>query len=103
MATAAERIVVQTTPREKRAIVAKARRLGLPISELMRRGAVDYRPRSDDDRLAALADAARSAAEGAAGAIDAALAFIARSNRRIAAMESKRAIRTRAGAKRRRG
>jgi hypothetical protein len=38
MAGAVERIVVQATPQEKRAIAAKARRLGLPISELMRRG-----------------------------------------------------------------
>src|SRR5438445_806478 len=39
MARAVERIVVQTTALEKKAITAKARKPGLPISELMRRGA----------------------------------------------------------------
>ena len=42
MAIAVERIVVQVTPREKRVIVAKAKKLGLPVSKLMRRGATAY-------------------------------------------------------------
>ena len=41
VAGAIERIVVQATPRQKKAIAAKAKKLGLPISELMRRGASD--------------------------------------------------------------
>ncbi|HNQ04969.1 MAG TPA: hypothetical protein PKH69_10185 [Thiobacillaceae bacterium] len=87
MAAAVERIVVQATPQDKQAIVAKARKLEIPISELMRRAAFAYEPAQTDAELAALADAARRAADRACQAIDDALDFIAESNRRIAAME----------------
>jgi hypothetical protein len=89
MASAVERIVVQATAQDKKAIVAKAKRLDLPISELMRRGAFAYEPGESDAELAALAEAAKRAAERAAAAIDDALDFIAASNKRIAAMEAK--------------
>lgn len=88
MGAAVERIVVQTTALEKKAITAKARRLGLPISELMRRGATAYKSLEEDTQLGALADAARAAAERAGASIDGALEFIEASNRRIAAMEA---------------
>ena len=88
MATAIARIVVQATAHDKKAIAAKAKRLKLPISELMRRGAFAYEPDEADEELAVLADAAKLAAERAAGAIDAALAFIDASNQRIDAMEA---------------
>ncbi len=91
MATAGQRIVVQATSQEKRTIVAKARRLAIPVSELMRRGAIAYRSSQGDAELAALADAAKGAAESAAAAIDDALDFIAASNRRITAMEDEAA------------
>lgn len=93
MAGAVERIVVQATAAEKMAISAKAKKLGLPMSELMRRGATAYRSTEADKDLGALADAARSAAERGAASIDSALEFIDASNKRIAALE--------AGAKRR--
>ena len=89
MATAVERIVVQTTPQDKRAISAKAKRLDLPVSELMRRGAFAYEASESDADLGALADAAKAAADRAGLAIDDALDFIAASNQRIAAMEAK--------------
>ena len=89
MATAIARIVVQATPQEKRAITAKAKRLGIPISELMRRGATAYETTQSDDELGALADAAKVAAERASASIDETLVFIDASNKRIAAMESK--------------
>jgi hypothetical protein len=89
MDAAVERIVVQATPKEKKAIAAKARRLGLPISELMRRGANAYGSTETDAELAALADAAKVAADRAAASIDDALAFIEASNRRIATMEAR--------------
>jgi len=89
MAGATERIVVQATPQDKKAIVAKARKLGLPISELMRRGAVAYESGETDADLAALADAARSAADRAGAAIDAALDFISASQKRISSMEAR--------------
>ena len=88
VAAAIARIVVQATPQEKRAIAAKARKLGMPISELMRRGATAYKSAEADAELAALADAARAASERAIASIDDALAFIEASNKRIAALEA---------------
>jgi hypothetical protein len=89
MSTAVERIVVQATLQDKKAIAAKARRLDLPISELMRRGAFAYESSAADAELSALADAARTAAERACASIDDALDFIAASEKRIAAMQPK--------------
>lgn len=90
MPTAAiERIVVQATPTEKKAISAKAKKLGLPVSELMRRGAASYNSEREDEELGALADAAMAAANRASDSIDETLAYIDASNKRIAAMEAK--------------
>lgn len=89
MATAIERIVVQTTTEDKKSIVAKAKQLNLPISELMRRGAFAYESDETDAELAALADAAKAAADRAGTAIDKSLEYIEASNNRIAAMEAK--------------
>lgn len=100
MEAAVERIVVQATAREKKGIVAKAKRLGLPVSELMRRGAAAYEAEGADEKLGALADVARSAAERAAAAIDDALAFVEASNARIAAMERSAAAKRRKAAAR---
>jgi hypothetical protein len=86
LSNAVERIVVQVTPQDKKAVAAKARRLDLPVSELMRRGAFAYRADEADAELGALADAAKAAADRAAGAIDDALRFIEASNRRIDAL-----------------
>jgi len=91
MAAAVERIVVQATAEDKKAIAAKAKKLDLPVSELMRRGAFAYQSSDTDDELAALADAAKGAADRAGAAIDDALAFIEASNKRIVAMEAKAA------------
>jgi hypothetical protein len=88
MATAIARIVVQATTRDKKAIVAKARALGIPISELMRRGALEYQSSESDAELATLADAAKAAADRAGAAIDDSLDFIAKSNKRIAALQA---------------
>ena len=88
MPAAVERIVVQATAREKKAIAAKAKRLGLPVSELMRRGATAYQTAAADEELGALADAAAAAAERAISSIDDALQFVDASNQRIAALEA---------------
>jgi hypothetical protein len=88
---AIERIVVQATPHEKKAISAKAKKLGLPVSELMRRGAVAYNSASEDEELGALADAAMKAANNASDSIDDMLSFVEASNKRIRAMEAKAA------------
>jgi len=97
MTAATERIVVQATSREKKAITAKAKKLGLPISELMRRGATAYESAEADEELGTLADAAKAAADRAADSIDDALAYIDASNKRIAAMEAKAAANSRKG------
>ena len=91
MAAAVERIVVQATAQDKKAIAAKAKKLDIPISELMRRGAFAYESDESNDELSALADAAKQAADRASGFIDDSLDFIAASNKRIAAMEAKAA------------
>ena len=85
---AIERVVVQATPEDKRAFVAKAKALDMPLSELMRRGAFAYRSDEADADMGALADAAKAAADKAGAAIDDALDFIAASNARIAMMEA---------------
>jgi hypothetical protein len=89
--TAVERIVVQATAQEKKDIAQKAEGLGLPVAELMRRGAFAYQADQDQSELMALADAAKRAADRAGKSIDDALDFIESSNKRIAAMESKAA------------
>jgi creatinine amidohydrolase/Fe(II)-dependent formamide hydrolase-like protein len=88
MAAAVQRIVVQATTQDKKAITAKAKRLGVPVSELMRRGAFAYEPTEDDEALGVLADAAKAAAERAGASIDAALEYVAKSETRIVAMEA---------------
>ncbi len=91
MAAAIERIVVQTTAQDKKAITEKAKKLDLPIAELMRRGAFAYESTEADAELAALADIAKGAADRAGAAIDDALDYIDASNKRIAAMEARAA------------
>lgn len=91
MAAAIERIVVQTTAQDKKAITEKAKKLDLPIAELMRRGAFAYESTEADAELAALADIAKGAADRAGAAIDDALDYIDASNKRIAAMEAQAA------------
>lgn len=83
-----ERIVVRVTPQDKKALAAKAKVLGFPLAELMRRGAFAYRLNRVDDELVSLSYAAKGAADRACAAIDDALDFIAASNERIAAMEA---------------
>ncbi len=89
--TAIERIVIQATPQEKKAIRAKAKKLGLPVAELMRRGAVAYNSAEAEEELGALADAAMAAANRAADSIDDVLSFVEESDKRIATMEEKAA------------
>ena len=88
-AAAVERIVVQATPQEKKAIVLKAKKLGLPVAELMRRGATAYEPAEADEELGVLADKAKAAADRASDSIDDVLAFVEASNKRIATIEAK--------------
>ena len=90
-ATVVARIVVQVTLQEKKAIVAKAKKLGLPIAELMRRGATAYEAADVDEDLGILADKAKAASDHASGSIDDVLTFVEASNKRIALMEARAA------------
>lgn len=87
MSLAIERVVVQIAPDDKKRIAAKARRLDIPLSELMRRAAFAYTTDADDADLGRLADAAKKASNGCIDSMDEAMKFIEQSNRRIAAME----------------
>lgn len=88
MTLAIERIVVQIAPTEKRKIEAKSKKLGISLSELMRRASTTYSGKEEDAELIVLADAAKQAADNAMASIDDALSFIAASNKRIAKMEA---------------
>lgn len=86
MATATERIVVQVTAAQKKAITGTAKRLGLNVSELMRQSAEGFTPSGDEQEILALVDRVNASTKEANDALDDALSFVAQSNKRIAAM-----------------
>jgi len=86
MAAATERIVVQVTPVQKRAIASTAKRLGLNVSELMRQAAQGFMPSDDEEDINALIWRVDASTKEANDALDDALSFVAESNKRIAAM-----------------
>ncbi len=86
---ATERVPVLMTPAEKRRVVAKARKAGLTTGEYMRRAAEGFRPEDDDKALEAMIDQMNQATASAEKAIDAALAYVTASNKRIAEMEAR--------------
>lgn len=87
MSLAIERVVVQIAAEDKQRIVEKAKKLDIPLSELMRRAVFAYSSKEEDADLGRLAESAKTAADNAAASIDDALSFIKKSNLRIAAME----------------
>ncbi|WP_248324049.1 MULTISPECIES: hypothetical protein [unclassified Caballeronia] len=86
MAAATDRIVVQVTPDQKQAIARTAKRLGLNVSELMRQAAQGFTPSEDEQEILALVERVNISTKEASDALDEALAFVAESNKRIAAM-----------------
>jgi hypothetical protein len=86
MAAATERIVVQVTAVQKRAIAGTAKRLGLNVSELMRQAAQGFTPSDDEQEILALVERVNASTKEANDALDDALSFVAESNKRIAAM-----------------
>lgn len=84
-----KKIVVLVSPHGKKFIFAKAKNLGLRVTDLMCRGALAYSPPRFDKDLGALADEAKNAANRASDSIDDVLAFVAASDKRIARMEAK--------------
>ena len=88
---ATETIVVHASVREKQAIIDKARRLGLSVSDLMLLSAQINLSNGYFDTLAVMLDAAAAAAARMCETIDRNLAYIAESNARIDAMEARAA------------
>jgi hypothetical protein len=86
MAAATERIVVQVTAVQKRAIAGTAKRLGLNVSELMRQAAQGFTPPDDEQEILALVERVNASTKETNDALDDALSFVAESNKRIAAM-----------------
>lgn len=86
MAVATERIVVQVTPTQKKAIASAAKRMGLNVSELMRQAAQGFQPKTDDGDMEALIERVNASTKEANDALDEALAFVQESNKRIEAM-----------------
>jgi hypothetical protein len=77
------------TATEKGQIAKMAKAAGLSMSEYLRRAAASFRPSEDDKVLEGMIDQMTRTTESASAAIDKALAFVAASNKRIAAMERK--------------
>lgn len=87
MATATERIPVLVTATEKGQIAQMAKDAGLSMGEFLRRAASSYRPPEEDRMLEGMIDQVNKTTAQANAAIDAALAFVEASDKRIAAME----------------
>ncbi|WP_158940775.1 hypothetical protein [Burkholderia sp. S171] len=86
MASATERIVVQVTPVQKRAIARTAKRLGLNVSELMRQAAQGITSSDVEENIDALIRHVNACSKEANDALDDALLFVEESNERIAAI-----------------
>jgi hypothetical protein len=86
MAAETERIVVEVTPVQKRAIASTAKRLGLDVSELMRQTVHSITQSDDDEAINALISRVNASSKEANDALDGVLSFVAGSNKRIAAM-----------------
>lgn len=87
--TATERIPVLVTPPEKNRFATMAKAAGISMGEFFRRAADAYSPSEDDKLLSGMIDQMNKTTAQANQAIDDALAFVAASNKRIAAMERK--------------
>lgn len=89
MTTATARIPVLMTPGEKKRVVKKAEKAGIPTSQFMRQAAENYEPGKDEEALSLMLEQLDSAAENMSKAIDDCMAYVAESNRRIELLESK--------------
>jgi hypothetical protein len=88
MAAVTERIPVLVTAAEKKRIAKKAKDAGLSMGELLRQAAVSFRPPEDDVALEAMIAQMLKSTASASAALDDAIAYVAQSNKRIAAMEA---------------
>jgi hypothetical protein len=92
MTTATERIPVLMTKTEKSRIAKRAKDAGLSMGEFLRRAAAAFGPSHDDAALEAMIGQMLKSTKAASRAIDDAVAYVERSNKRMAAMETKRGV-----------
>lgn len=87
MTTATQRIPVLVTAAEKGIIAKRAKDAGLSMGEFLRRAAESFSPSEDDLILEGMIDQMNKTTAKASAAIDEALAFVDKSNKRIEKME----------------
>ncbi|MCP4489727.1 MAG: hypothetical protein GY820_20790 [Gammaproteobacteria bacterium] len=87
MSLATARIPVLMTPDEKKGIVKKAEKAGMPTSQFMRLAAENYQPSKDDEALSVMLEEMNVATSNMNRSIDNCLAYVEESNKRIALME----------------
>ena len=90
MATATARVPVLMSPMEKNLFAEKAQQAGISLGELFRRAAASYPTQENDILLEGMIIQMQKSTAQAENAIDDALAFVEKSNRRIAQMEISR-------------
>ena len=88
---ASERIPVLVTAGEKGRIAKMSKAAGLSMGEFLRRAAASFRPSEDDRVLEGMIEQMNKTTTQASAAVDAALALVEESNKRIARMERKAA------------
>lgn len=93
MSTATERIPVLVTKAQKQRLTARAKAAGLSTGEFLRRAGEGYSPSEDEAMLDGLMSQVIKTTQQAEKAIDAALAFIAASERRLAKLDAPAAAR----------
>lgn len=85
---ATERIPVLVTREQKARLARRAKAANLTMAEFLRRAAEQYQPDADEKALEKLIDQVKETGDQATRAVEAALAFVAESQERIADMES---------------
>ncbi len=88
MAAATERIPVLVTPDQKADITKKAKAANMTVGEFVRRAAEAYQPDDEDGALERLIEEIEKTGTKASKALDASLAFVAESEKRIEQMEA---------------
>ncbi len=89
MTTATQRIPVLMTAAEKARIAKMAKSVDLSMGEFLRRAAAAYNPSQDEAIVAEMIGQMLKTTKAANRALDDALAYVVKSNRRIAEMEKK--------------
>ena len=84
---ASERIPVLLTREQKARLAKRAKAANLTMGEFVRRAVEAYQPDADEKVLEKLIDQVKETADQATRAVEAALALVAKSQKRIADME----------------